>query len=121
MTEPLRRRPEDLTAPERLALAMGRSVPAAPSDEEMRAYYAKLRRAKEEAGPPTRGRPTALSRIDADCEDPGLEAVQRLAKAMGRPVPPRPTEEECRAFQARLRRADAEAQRLYRERGGAIA
>src|SRR5690242_2884191 len=88
MTEPLRRRPEDLNAAERLALAMGRPVLNPPTEEEMRAYYAKLRRAKDEAerlngGPPRPGRAATASFVVPAPPDAGLKAVERLAEAMG--------------------------------------
>ena len=42
-----------------------------------------------------------------------LTASQRLAVAMGRPIPPPPTEAELRAWKAAEDRAVAEAARFY--------
>jgi hypothetical protein len=43
----------------------------------------------------------------------GNEAVERIAKAMGRPVSPPPSEEERRAFWAEQDRVDEELARRY--------
>jgi hypothetical protein len=123
MTEPLpRRRPEDLTVVERLNLAMGRAVDRPPTEDEMREYYAKLRRAKE-ASDRRNGVARRPDRPDSPMQPPddGLNAVERLALAMGRPVPPPPTEQEWRAFTARLKAAEDEAERLHATRGEAAA
>jgi hypothetical protein len=42
-----------------------------------------------------------------------LTASQRLAVALGRPIPPPPTEEQIRAYEAANAKAEAEAERLY--------
>lgn len=42
-----------------------------------------------------------------------LTASQRLAVAMGRPIPPPPTEEDRRAWEAKQDEADREVWRLY--------
>jgi|SRR5262245_13318973 len=118
MTDPPpTRRPEDLNVVERLALAMGRPVQNAPTDEEMRAYYATLRRARPEVDRRAR---VELGRA-VDPPDDGLNVVERLALAMGRPVPPRPTEEEWAAFEKMLKTGEHAARWLYTEHDGAAA
>ena len=118
MTDPLpRRRPEELNVVERLALAMGRPVPNAPTDEEMRAYYSKLRRVEQRV----RQRANAERQRRAAPPDDGLNVVERLARAMGRPVPARPSEQEWRAFQKMLKAGEDEAQLQRAERDSAAA
>jgi hypothetical protein len=48
-----------------------------------------------------------------DTPHEGLTAAQRLALALGRPMPRRRTEEEIRAFAEAEARIDAEAERFY--------
>lgn len=54
-----------------------------------------------------------LSLVTPEPAPERLTASQRLAKALGRPIPPPPTEAELRAWEAQQDRADDEIARFY--------
>jgi hypothetical protein len=53
--------------------------------------------------------------------DQPLTASQRLALAMGRPIPQPMTEKEIREWEAKQDKIDAEIERFYRDEPGAPA